>query len=143
MAVTPAGFRQEFPQFNDPEVYSDAVINIWNNRALLLLDATRWGTLLDYGCELFIAHRLTLVQRDILTNVVPGTTVGMTQGVLTAKAVDKVSASYDANAVIIEGAGQWNMTRFGIELYQYMKDFGAGGFQAGAPGGGGFGFCQF
>jgi hypothetical protein len=142
MAVTPATFRQQFPAFCDIDVYGDIPITMFISVAVSLLDADRWDTLLDYGTSLFAAHHLVLAARDDAT-VAAGGIGGGVQGILTAKSVDKVAASYDASSVSIEDGDFWNMTSFGIKFLRLAKQFGAGGFQITggiAPGGfGGFG----
>lgn len=140
--VTPASFRQQFPAFRDPGVYEDGPISLYIQVAGNLLDANRWDTLLDYGTMLFVAHHLVLAARDDAT-VAAGGIGGDVKGILTAKSVDKVAASYDASSVSIEDGDFFNMTRYGIEFLRLAKQFGAGGVQITggiAPGGfGGFG----
>jgi uncharacterized protein DUF4054 len=140
--ITPASFRQQFPAFADVDVYDDIQITLFIGVAGNLLDANRWDTLLDYGTALFVAHHLVLAARDEATVAVGGI-AGAVQGILTAKAVDKVSASYDASSVSLEDGNFWNMTRYGIEFLRYARQFGAGGFQLGtnvvAASGDGFG----
>lgn len=50
-------------------------------------------------------------------------------GVVASKSVDGASVSYDTSTGTEEGAGFWNMTAYGRELYQLMQIFGAGGIQ--------------
>lgn len=136
MAVTAASFRQQFNEFANPDLYSDFAINSWVTLALLMLDPARWDVMLDYGTSLFVAHRLALARADVLASLVSGTP-GAPKGVLTSKSIDKVSASYDAASITLEGAGQYNMTRYGIELWQLMGQMGAGGLQISGDGGDG------
>jgi hypothetical protein len=133
MAVTPASFRAQFPEFADPGVFSDTAIENWTTIALLLLDPCRWNTLLDYGTSLYIAHRLSLSARDIL-RANAGGIPGQTPGLLTAKAVDKASAGYDVSKVALDGAGEYNATRYGVELWKLMGQMGAGGAQVNSVG---------
>ncbi len=126
--VTPGSFRQQFNEFANVDVYSDFAITTWTNVALSLLDAGRWDTLLDYGTSLYVAHKLVLSRRNALaslTTAVPGQVVG----IQTSKSIDKVAASYDSASVALEGAGQYNSTAYGIELWQLMGQIGAGGMQ--------------
>lgn len=128
MSVTSSSFRQVFNEFRDPDIYSDFAITTFTTVALNLLDPVRWGDMLDYGTMLYVAHRLVLARRDSLTSSVGGVP-GATGGVLTSKSVDSVAASYDTSATTHEGAGQYNLTRYGVELWGYMMDFGSGGVQ--------------
>lgn len=129
--VTPATFRQQFPEFSNPAIYEDIRINNFIAVAANLLPATRWGSLLDYGTSLYVAHKLALQQRSVLA-ANSGALPGAIQGVLTAKQVDKVSASYDSRSVTFEEAGQYNLTTYGIELWQLMGQIGSGGLQVDA-----------
>jgi hypothetical protein len=126
--VTPATFRSMFSEFANPDSFSDLAITNWTNVALNLLDATRWDVMLDYGTMLYVAHHLTLARRDALAAQVGGVP-GEVKGVVTAKQIDKVSASYDSRSVTLENAGSYNLTRYGVELYQLIGQFGAGGMQ--------------
>jgi hypothetical protein len=140
-----ATFRAMFPEFTDLGAYPDIAINAYSALALLRLDAQRWDSLLDYGVSLFVAHFMSLARKEAIAasrgkgNVAPG----LVSGLATSKSVDKVSVSYDVNSILMQGAGQWNLTRYGIELYQLMGQVGAGGMQVDArsfPGPEGFPF---
>lgn len=132
MSVTPASFRAQFEEFADPQAYSDAAIGAWTTVALNLLDPNRWDTMLDYGTSLYVAHRLVLMQRGKAANAA-GAIPGEVKGPSTAKGVDKVSQSFDTKAVTLEGAGFYNSTTYGIELWQLMLQFGAGPLQMTNP----------
>lgn len=128
MTVTAASFRADFPEFASTTTYPDAMVSVWLAAAGNLLDAARWGALLDLGTELFIAHNLVLGARDqkAATN---GGTGGAASGVMSSKSVDKVSVSYDTGAGTIEGAGAWNLTTYGVRYLQLARLVGAGGLQ--------------
>lgn len=134
MSVTPETFRQQFEAFADPNTYKDLDIETYASIALMFMNADRWGTALDYGTSLFIAHHLVLQTRDIAA-VAAGGIPGGVQGVLTAKSVDKVAASYDVKSVTIENGDFWNMTTFGIRFLHYARMMGAGPIQIGGRGG--------
>lgn len=132
LALNPALFRQQYPEFTDPAIYSDAVLGLWDSIALTLLNPDRWGTLLPLGEALFVAHHLVLAGRNLLASQV-GAAPGQVQGILTAKAIDKVSASYDASTVSMTDGGFWNMTVYGIQFLRYARQAGSGGAQLGLP----------
>jgi hypothetical protein len=122
------------------------MINLWANVAPSLIDAIQWGDLFGIGQELFIAHMLTL---DGMANAeaARGGLVGYARGALASEGGDKVSVSYQGSAMM-EGAGHWNMTLFGIRYWQLMRLVGTGAigvgpnpFAGAAPGvlGGGWG----
>lgn len=123
-----ATFREDFPEFTDDVKFPDARIEFWLSIAGIMLNATRWDTLLDHGTELFIAHHLTMDlanQRAADT----GGNIGQTMGPLASKSVDKVAASYTTGAVTLENAGHWNLTTYGLQFYQLLRMVGAGGIQ--------------
>ena len=117
MALTPANFRKLYRQFSDPGVFDDFVINTYINMAVSMLNASRWGGQLDYATGLFVAHHLTLKARDDLTSMAGGIP-GAVSGPQSSKSVDKVSVSYDTKAVTAEHGGFWNLTVYGVRLYQ-------------------------
>jgi hypothetical protein len=117
-----------FNGFNDPKVYSDGTIQMWVTLAQSLVNPDRWAELTDYGVSLWVAHRLALIQRDVLTARAGGIP-GAVQGVLSAKAVDKVSASYDVSKIQLDNAGDLNMTSYGIQFATMRRQMGAGGMQ--------------
>jgi hypothetical protein len=121
----PAAFRQKYPEFDDPVIFSDDVIAIWDEVAAGLVNAQRWKTLTQYGRELVIAHHLRIAQQDA-DDAEIGAQPGKVVGVQTAKAVDKVSSSYDVSRVTHEGAGFWNQTNYGVRYWQLARMMGAG-----------------
>ena len=139
MSVTPTSFRQQFPEFKDPLLYSDAVINGYVTLAGAFLNAERWGTdVIDFGTSLFVAHYLVLSARDAMSTNAGGVP-GAVTGVISSTAVDRFSAGYDTGAVTMENGAFWNMTRYGIDFLRIARMMGAGGMQLGIgpPGPGG------
>jgi hypothetical protein len=132
MSVTPQSFRSTFGEFADPQAYTDAAITIWINNAVALLDECRWGTMLDYGTMLYVAHVLVVRRRSALASAVGGVP-GEVKGPLTSRTVDKVSTSFDSQAVTFDAAGFYNSTTYGLELWQLMLQFGAGPLQVTQP----------
>jgi len=126
--MTPNTFRQAFPEFASTSDYRDGQITFWMTLAGNLLNADRWGDMLDLGTMLYVAHHLALGTRDQQTAQAGGVP-GMVNGPQSAKAVDKVSASYDTGAVALEGGGFWNSTMYGIQFLQLARYAGAGGVQ--------------
>jgi hypothetical protein len=123
-----ATFRQDFPEFADTTKYPDSVVAFWLDLAEALLPVCRWGTIWPKAVELFTAHHLVIAARNKQTEAAGGTP-GAVSGPMTAKAVDKVSASYDASAVTIEDGAFWNLSTYGIEFLYFARMFGAGGVQ--------------
>jgi hypothetical protein len=132
MSVTPASFRQQFAEFADVGVYSDVKINLWISLSVNLLNGQRWGgpgALLDYATSLFVAHHLVLGARDAKTAIRAKGIPGQLLGLLTAKSVDKVAASYDGAAIALENMGFYGLSRYGLELLQLGRAMGSGGLQ--------------
>lgn len=128
MTLTAAAFRVVYPEFSSTVTYTDATIDRLIALAVKLLPETRWKDLLDDGIGLYVAHYLSLSARAARlasSSAIPGAVVG----VLSAKAVDKVSASYDVSATTLEGAGHWNGTSYGVQFWQLAMMVGAGPVQ--------------
>ena len=128
MTVSVSSFRSDFPEFASVVTYPDAQVAFWLGLAGKLHSVDRWGDLLDYGVELFMAHNLSIAARDAKAAATGGVGGGAT-GLLSSKSVDKVSASYDTGAVTIDGAGNWNLTTYGTRYIQLASMIGAGGVQ--------------
>jgi hypothetical protein len=128
MAVTPASFRTDFPEFADDTAYPDALITFWINVAVGMLNACRWGAMLDIGTELYVAHNLVL-ERQAAKTAAAGGVPGVATGAIASKAVGPVSQSYDTSAGQTEGAGDWNLTVYGQRFARMSAMFGAGGVQ--------------
>jgi len=130
MTVTVALFIATYPEFYDgvepqPET---GIVQGWIDFAVMMLPADRWGAALDRGVMLYVAHHIAIQQRNLAT-ARNGGIAGQMSGPLASKAVDKVSASYDTGAATIEGAGDWNLTTYGVQFRRLSRMFGAGGVQ--------------
>jgi len=121
-------FRQNFPEFADSARFTDTQAQFFLTIGETMLNADRWGALLDYGLGLFVAHHLAIASRDVAAadmGGVPGAVTGPTS----SKSVDKVSVSYDTGAVSLNDAGFWNMSSYGIRFWNTVRMVGAGGIQ--------------
>lgn len=130
MTVTVAQFRTDFPEFADAAVYPNTAFDLWYGVAVKLLSSDRWGTLLDIGTELYVAHQLALearAQAQAAAGSVPGELVGP----LNSKSVDKVSMGYDTSAGTEESAGHWNLTIYGTRFIRLARMMGMGPVQIG------------
>jgi hypothetical protein len=130
ITITIAQFRLDFPAFTSTTKYPDAQLSFWLTLGSLLINADRWGEVVNYGVELYIAHNLALeamAQKQGIRGI-PGAASGM----LNSKSVDKVSAGYDTSSVAEEFGGNWNLTTYGQRLYRLLQQFGAGPLQIGA-----------
>ncbi|WP_334046137.1 DUF4054 domain-containing protein [Burkholderia cepacia] len=123
-----AQFRQSFPEFNDTTTYPDSLVQFWMTVAVSLVNADRWGELTDLGVALVTAHHLALALKDRKTAAVGGVP-GQVTGPQSSKAVDKVSASYNTEAVAIKDGGFWNATMYGVRYLSTAQMMGSGGIQ--------------
>jgi len=126
--MTPQEFRLQFIEFSCQEIYLDSQITLWDSVAQTLVNEERWLSIYDLGIALFIAHHLAVGRRDTLS-AESGGIPGAVNGVMTAKSVDKVSASYDVGIVTIADGGFWNSTTYGVRFLQLAMMVGAGGVQ--------------
>ncbi len=126
--MTPALFRQQFPEFKDPGSYSDVAINLWIGVAGNLLNASRWGSSLDFGTALFVAHHLAIAARDQAAALAGGIP-GAVSGPVTAKSAGPVSSAHDTAAVTMTDGAFWNATTYGVRFLQLSRYMGAGGTQ--------------
>lgn len=126
--LTLAQFRAAFPAFR-ASVYPDAVANYRLALANKFFTAPTWAdeTVRNHAKCLYVAHYLLLGGKDACGQYV-GDGAGMT-GIVASKSVDGASVSYDNASVSEAGAGFWNSTVFGRELWQLMQVYGAGARQ--------------
>lgn len=130
MTISVAQFRVDYPEFASSVVYSNSQVQFWLNFAYKFINTARWGSSTDMGAELFAAHNLTLearAQAEAAAGGIPGQQVGP----LTAKSVDKISASYDTGAGTELGAGHWNLSIYGTRYVKLARMMGAGPLQIG------------
>lgn len=132
MTVTATTFKGNFPEFTDITTYPDVSIAFWIGLATNLLDPGRWGNLLDYGIQLFVAHNLCL-ERDALTAARTGQNPGSVNGPLASATVDKVSYARNPGLVMDPKNGHWNLSTFGLRYVQLVRMIGAGPVYVGAP----------
>jgi hypothetical protein len=136
--ITPAQLRANFPEFANQSRFPSGLIQFWLTWAYNMLTpaSQRWGNMLDSAAQLFAAHNIALERRAMdeatVANNAQSGTVGLTSGPMSAKSVDKVSASYDTAASLDPAAGHWNLTIYGTRLWNLIQMFGAGPIQIGA-----------
>lgn len=128
MTVTAAQLRTDFPEFANPTIYPDSLVNMWLTVANSLVNPDRWVELTNLGLELVTCHHLAMSARDQLAAGVGGAP-GEVKGPTASKSVDKVSVSYDTSAVTLTDAGFWNATSYGTRFLGLARMMGAGGLQ--------------
>ena len=120
-----AQFRQMFPEFGETADYASATISLWLGVAAKLVDANRWGNLIDTGIGFFTAHNLVLQTANIRAAEAGGVP-GSTGGMVASKSVGTVSVSYDATVAAELDAGHWNQTTYGRQYIHLARMIGAG-----------------
>lgn len=123
-----ADFRAAFPEFSDTSVYPDAQVTFWSNLAESLLPKCIWGDTWGFAVQLYTAHEITMAAQNAKTAAIGGSP-GQQGGIANTKTVGSVTVGYDSQANSETGAGWWNMTNYGKQLYRLIKIFGAGCIQ--------------
>ena len=125
-----AAFRAAFPEFADTARYPDAMLDFWSGigERLIFPQQHRWGTLYDYGIQLFVAHNITLAAQNVAASA-SGGVPGNISGPTASKSVGSVSVSYDTASSIEPNAGHWNLSTYGKMLIHLARMIGAGGIQ--------------
>lgn len=124
MIAIPSDFRAAYPAFSDPIAYPDAQIAAWIAVSLIQLDPVRWGDFYYTGVGLYVAHNLLCDRMAARGAVGAGSS-----GVLAAKSVGGASVSYNTGLGLLEGAGAWNLTNYGVRYLQLARMMGMGGMQ--------------
>lgn len=125
-------FVGDFPEFKDSSKYPQESISYWLAVATVLLDPCRWGSMLQIGVELLVAHEL-VVEAQAQDTALVGGWPGVSKGPISAESPGAVSLSYDSEpALEIEG-GNWNLTVYGTRFLRWARMAGAGPLQV-SPG---------
>jgi hypothetical protein len=132
MTVTVASFRVAFPTFADLATYPTPQVQFWLDLGTNLHNAERWGTLLDPGLQLYIAHQLS-IEYQSQKAAKSGQGPGQIAGAITGASVGKVSYSRDATSALNPLDGHWNLSSYGLRWKQLSGLVGAGPIQVGAP----------
>lgn len=135
-------FTADFPEFGNG-VATQSQFNMWANVVGYMLPQDRWGapgpdvsgnaTQYDLGCELFIAHNLSLgimAQKQAAGGGAPG----QNRGPLSSASVGPLAESYNSAAGLEPDAGHWNLTTYGTRFIQMLRLIGAAPFVS-APSG--------
>jgi hypothetical protein len=128
MVLNVGEFRTEFPEFSDSSKYTTAQITFWGTFAEKMVPQDQWGDTWQMGVKLFVAHELVLASQNAKAGKIGGVP-GSTGGIPNAKTVGSVSVSYDSASVSEIGAGFWNLTNYGKQLWRLAQMFGAGCIQ--------------
>jgi hypothetical protein len=138
--LTPATFRAMFgPAFVDASLYSNDTIEYWLTDSYATMNASVWKSQLNKGAAFRAAHFIVLMQRAGQASTTGGIP-GASGGILSAKSVGPVSASYDTTSGLDPDGMSWNQTTYGQQYWRIAKLVGMGGRLSlfCAPGGGGY-----
>lgn len=128
LSPTVAHFRMVLPEFRDSSLFLDETIFPWLRLWSVQLPENRWLTLWTLGVCLATAHSVALSKRDQLITA-RGGVPGMAVGVVSSKAVSGVSISYDTNAGLLQNAGDWNLTTYGVRFLGLARMVGSAAVQ--------------
>jgi hypothetical protein len=131
MGVDKAKFRADYPEFASAVTFPDTAVDYWLSIAGLMLNVSRWSTLLDLGTELFVAHNIVLeamAQKTVAVGGLPG----MSKGVINSESPGAVSVSYDTSSALELNGSHWNLTVFGTRFLHLARQIGAGPVHVGA-----------
>ena len=131
MPVTPASLRTTFPAFASTSTYPDAMLSMWLTVAALQVNAARWGALADLGAMLYTAHNIAL-EALVTASAARGSVATGRHGIISSKAADGVSISYDVSSTSEKDAGHWNTTIYGVRYWRMARQMGMGPLQVGA-----------
>jgi hypothetical protein len=117
-------FRAAFPEFADIVRYPDAMLAFWSSFAVIQVDPCRWGTQVNMGIYLYVAHEITLAAQNQKAGVVGGTPGA--SGLANSKTVGSVTVAYDTTSTSEKDAGYWNLTNYGKQFIRLARIFGSG-----------------
>lgn len=119
-------FREAFPELNG-DVFPDAAVLLRLKIAEKFFSKTLWSdeTVRDHCIGLHAAHFLLLHG----SRSAGGEGGAGAAGVVASKSVDGAAVSFDTGSVTDQGAGSWNATPYGRELWMLLRIFGAGAVQ--------------
>lgn len=121
-------FRELYPSFTEA-LYPDFAVETRLALGEEFLSEKVWRKVAvrTHAVGLYTAHFLAAYGSTAAGG--SGKESGSGMGVVSSKSVDGASISYDTGSTVEQGAGFWNSTPYGRELWQLMRVFGAGAVQ--------------
>ena len=120
-------FRKLFPEI-DSDSYPDVAVKARLALAAKFFSEETWPdpVIRAHVMGLYTAHYLTFAK-----SAAGGGNGGDNSGLgqVSSMSVDGASVSYDTSSSSEEGAGSWNLTAYGREVWQLIQLFGAGARQ--------------
>lgn len=124
--MTVESFRDAFPAFTSA-LYPDAAVASRLALAARFFSAPMWDDpdVRKHVMGLYTAHHLEVLG----SKASGGSGGGASAGLVSSKSVDGASVSVDTATGSWDGAGFWNLTPYGRELWYLMQVYGAGAIQ--------------
>lgn len=120
-------FLQTFPEFSNSAVYPQAMIQSWIVPGVTIISPVVFGDQYNLAVSLWLAHNITLEAREMKASASGSGLVGTVSGPIASKSIDKLSIAY-SSAATSEDGGAFNLTTYGLRLWQMVKGYAAGGF---------------
>lgn len=126
--LTVESFRDAFPAFTTA-LYPDAAVASRLALAARFFSAPMWDDpdVRKHVMGLYTAHHLEVLGSKASGG--GGSGGGASAGLVSSKSVDGASVSFDTATGSWDGAGFWNLTPYGRELWYLMQVYGAGAIQ--------------
>lgn len=109
-------FKILFPAFAETSTIS---IGLYLKIACKRIADKALGSDTEYGRMLLAAHMLTVNGANVAEGET--STVGSFSGAIASKTVGSMSVSYDTGGTAETGAGWYNLTNYGKQLYSLMR----------------------
>lgn len=115
--ITPTQFKERFPEF---ATQTDERIQVFLDKAALLVSACKWGNLYDEGVALLAAHYLAL---SILQSSASSATPTFA---IASKKVGDVQINYAVPSAASGTEAYYNSTPYGQEYWSLVRLVGMG-----------------
>lgn len=125
-------FFSFYPQFQGLDELPEAVIQLYLDFALDVVNIARWGNQFKLGVCLFTAHFVTLYLMSATPEGADAQEVlnsAQMRGVISSKSVHDVSVSYDYSLAVseVDKWGNFGLTLYGNQFVSIAKLMGKGG----------------
>lgn len=119
MAITPTTFRERFPEFTDPP-NTDARVQIFIDKAVMIMNEATWGDCYNEGQNLLVAHFLAY---DNLRAQGGGAAGSI--GPVTSQKVGDVAVTFGGlSGASTTQENYFKSTAYGQEYWWYVQDLG-------------------
>lgn len=121
------GFREEFPAFTK-DLFPDRAVELRLRISRKFFHPSKWKDpeIREHALYLYCAHYLTIMGSAMSGG--GGLDQPMNNGPIASMSADDVSVSYDTTSTTVTGAGFYNSTAFGKELWSLMRMYSPGIF---------------